>query len=193
MKPTDDFINRYLKDLDNLLDYISKTQRENYIEEIKDHLYCFVKDKRSQGLSDEEIKQKMREEFLSPEELVIDVTQKAKLNGYIFVSIFLIVMPFFLPAYKEIPISILFFFLAYLVMKKKALWGFAAVRRNAVTIKKQNTVARIGSVYLTAVGLVILLGEWTSFQNKWLTVGLIAGCSVSFFAYVNKMQKNNKI
>ncbi|SMO69859.1 HAAS signaling domain-containing protein [Melghirimyces algeriensis] len=192
MDKTDPFINQYLEELDSQLNHLSKTQRENLIDEMREHLHSVVKEKRSQGLSDEEIKYRLQEEVVSSKDLANSV-KNSKLKRYWFLVVPVFLFAIFLPVYNGIPISILFFILAYVVAKKKTLWGFAVVRKNAGLIKDQNKVAKLSSLYLSIIGLITLFGDLIPIQNKGLILTSIVISTVFFFAYVNNRQTKKRI
>lgn len=72
MNKVEETIETFIDELNVHLTEIQTVHRENYVAEIKDHLYSYAKDLSRQGLSEKDIEHKIREEFVSMNELAED-------------------------------------------------------------------------------------------------------------------------
>lgn len=190
----------YLTELQDCLSDVPQPERDNHIAEIRDHLHSYVHDLRSQGFPDEQIEQKMHQEYLPPRELASQIaaeytagsSMKKRIGRIrlIFPLVLVVAVSFVLPHYRMIPLSLLLFALSYLVSTKKWAWGFAVVRKNADQIRNRGQIARLGGIYLFLIGLVILIGEFIDLRNRNLVmVAIIAVCSLSFSLYVYRINR----
>ncbi|UFT99134.1 hypothetical protein KO561_18455 [Radiobacillus kanasensis] len=188
-----DYIHLFLEDLNQELSEIPKTKRESYIVEITDHLRGYISDQRANGLTEQEIEDKVKEEFLTVQALAKDLIEeenKSKRHpNYVFLLPLLIIPIgiFLFPSHQEILIALMLFFFSYLVLKKRLLWGFAIVRKNPGNIRGRKALSKLGSLYLFLLGCIFLSGEFVSFSNKEIVfTGCILVLVISFYGIVNK-------
>ncbi|SDN27576.1 hypothetical protein SAMN04488137_3881 [Fictibacillus solisalsi] len=197
MNKVEETIETFIDELNVHLTEIQNVHRENYVAEIKDHLYSYANDLSKQGLSEKEIEHKIREEFVSMGELAegfINSTpssapaNRLKNNSMMLPPLLVGALGIYIfPNHQELLVALMLFIYAYLVLVKKAIWGFAVVRKNPRGIKNREKVSQSGSVYLFVLGLSFLIGEFVSVPNKNIIfASFIALLSIGFFFYVQK-------
>ncbi|MDM5336497.1 hypothetical protein QUF84_04535 [Fictibacillus enclensis] len=196
MNKVEETIETFIDELNVHLTEIQTVHRENYVAEIKDHLYSYAKDLSRQGLSEKDIEHKIREEFVSMNELAEDFinstpsppANRFKNNSMMLPPLLVGALGIFIfPNHQELLVALMLFIYAYLVLIKKAIWGFAVVRKNPSGIKNREKVSQSGSVYLFVLGLLFLIGEFVSVPNKNIIFAtFIALLSIGFFFYVQK-------
>ncbi|KSU81057.1 hypothetical protein GA0061096_4011 [Fictibacillus enclensis] len=196
MNKVEETIETFIDELNVHLTEIQTVHRENYVAEIKDHLYSYAKDLSSQGLSEKDIEHKIREEFVSMNELAEDFinstpsppANRFKNNSMMLPPLLVGALGIFIfPNHQELLVALMLFIYAYLVLIKKAIWGFAVVRKKPSGIKNREKVSQSGSVYLFVLGLLFLIGEFVSVPNKNIIFAtFIALLSIGFFFYVQK-------
>lgn len=198
MTSLDVAMEEYLEKIKSHLNDVPISKRNNFLEEVKDHLELFIKDYLKKGFGKEEIVRKIHEEFLPPEQLahqiIVEYNSSTNETGrkYAFLTPLIIILaaPLVIPDYSFIVLALILFTLSYIVLKNKFLWIFAAIRKNPNGIKNRNKIAQIGSIYLFIMGILILLGGLIEISNKeTILLILIVGSSLSFFTYIQKLGK----
>ncbi|AIM15142.1 DUF3784 domain-containing protein [Neobacillus sedimentimangrovi] len=196
MKNLDDFVQNYLDNFSNQLKEMSKVKRDGYVEEIKDHLYSFVQDKREQGYTQNEIIQKLEEDFNSPEKLANEIlfannkrfSRKVKSSLILAFTLIILSLPIFVPKLGVLPLSILFFVYSFIVFTKKNISGFFVIKKNNFRIKDRNKVAKIGGIYLFIIGLVLWLDHFFASTNLFIIV-IVLFLVFSFFIQKTIIEK----
>ncbi|MFC0187221.1 hypothetical protein ACFFJY_02930 [Fictibacillus aquaticus] len=198
MDQLETIISNYTAELEERLARIQKVHRENVVEEVKDHLYSFVQDYKSQGLTDAEIEEKIQQEFLSMDELAEGIMSSSPKNSlhHRMKKNYTLILPliagslgiFAFPDHQELLIALMLFIYSYLVVTKKMTWGFAAVRKNPGRVKHHEKVSQLGSIYLFLLGMVFIIGQFVTMTNENLIfLSVIVFISLSFFFYINRM------
>jgi hypothetical protein len=191
MKNLDDFIQDYLDNFSNHLKEMPKIKRDGYVEEVKDHLYSFVEDKREQGYTENEIIQKIEEDFFSSEQLANEIlstnkqgfSSRVKSSLILAFTLIILSLPIFVPKLGILPLSFLFFVYSFIVFTKKNISGFLVIKKNAYRIKDRNKVAQIGGIYLFTIGMVLLLDHFLVSLNLLIIVFVLF---LGFFIYIQK-------
>ncbi|GGB62931.1 hypothetical protein [Fictibacillus barbaricus] len=195
MSDLEKVISGYVNELEERLIQIQRVQRENYVEEIRDHLYSFVNEYKQKGLSDVQIEQKIQEEFLSMNELAADLINSSKRSRFNIKHNYILLLPilvgalgiFVFPDYQELLIALMLFIYSYLVLIQKAIWGFAVIRKKPGRIKHQEKVAQIGSIYLFILGLFFIMGQFVTVPNKEVIFFMaILLVTFGFYFYTNR-------
>jgi hypothetical protein len=194
MTELEDYIQSYLQELESHLSHLSPVHRKNQVEEVKGHLVSFIVDYQQKGLTGPEIEQKIREKFLSPEEVADQLKNSSEFSSktnnkhtFIITAVLALTASFILPDYKNVPLAVLLFILAYYIYSKKILWGFAMVRKNPGQVKNRDKIARLGAIYVAIVGLVIFMGEFIEALNLEVTFWVLI---IGYVAYTGYIRKN---
>ncbi|PEK57860.1 hypothetical protein [Bacillus wiedmannii] len=192
MKRVEFFLENYISELSIFLKGLPKVQRESYIEEMKDHLTLFIKDKQAKGYSEKEILNQIKKEFDSPEQLgnqILDENNEVETGTktrFIIIGTILIVLalPMFFSNLGSIPLAMLILVYSYLVFTKKYLWGLFLFKKNPNKIKNTTKFACLSGIYLFCVGVLILLDNILDLTNVLLL--FVAGFLVFSLIFIKK-------
>lgn len=175
MESIEKYIQKYISELSVLLSSLSRVQRENYIEEIRDHLNHFIKDQQTEGHSEKMILNKIKKEFESPEQLATQILSENQSTDADFIvksrfviigfSLIFLALPMFSPNLGTIPLAMLVLIYSYFVFTKKYLWGLFIFKKNPRQIKNTTKMARFSGIYLFCVGVIILLDNIYNLTN----------------------------